>query len=172
QHLPVRIPESPEHFVPLGSPGSRGDRVQPLHRQSEADNQVGSLDLGIVGNALKQAGASLAALIDVPPGHWLFGPLAARLALDGRRLLSLLRRSQTISGADRLSVEGGNVIDHISHLRSVDRQVEHALQWTCQPCAQGWSLDRKSTRLNSSHVKISYAVFCLKKTKTTQRNIS
>src|SRR5690606_41232884 len=26
--------------------------------------------------------------------------------------------------------------------------------------------DRKSTRLNSSHVKISYAVFCWKKTKT------
>src|SRR6266498_1392914 len=26
----------------------------------------------------------------------------------------------------------------------------------------GW-LDRKSTRLNSSHVRISYAVFCLKK---------
>src|SRR5690606_39471420 len=25
------------------------------------------------------------------------------------------------------------------------------------------TLDRKSTRLNSSHVKISYAVFCLKK---------
>src|SRR5690606_41337003 len=25
------------------------------------------------------------------------------------------------------------------------------------------SLDRKSTRLNSSHVKISYAVFCMKK---------
>src|SRR5690606_9069018 len=29
--------------------------------------------------------------------------------------------------------------------------------------------DRKSTRLNSSHVKISYAVFCLKKKKTTQQ---
>src|SRR5690349_25034913 len=27
------------------------------------------------------------------------------------------------------------------------------------------SLDRKSTRLNSSHVEISYAVFCLKKKK-------
>src|SRR6266496_3165503 len=27
-------------------------------------------------------------------------------------------------------------------------------------------LDRKSTRLNSSHVEISYAVFCLKKKKT------
>src|SRR5436309_6283935 len=30
------------------------------------------------------------------------------------------------------------------------------------------SEDRKSTRLNSSHVKISYAVFCLKK-KTSNR---
>src|SRR5690625_6573568 len=29
-------------------------------------------------------------------------------------------------------------------------------------------LDRKSTRLNSSHVAISYAVFCLKKKKTTK----
>src|SRR5690606_41549145 len=28
-----------------------------------------------------------------------------------------------------------------------------------------YGLDRKSTRLNSSHVKISYAVFCLKKKK-------
>src|SRR3989442_12485078 len=27
-------------------------------------------------------------------------------------------------------------------------------------------LDRKSTRLNSSHVRISYAVFCLKKKKS------
>src|SRR5438132_6103510 len=29
----------------------------------------------------------------------------------------------------------------------------------------GWFLDRKSTRLNSSHTVISYAVFCLKKKK-------
>src|SRR5207249_7128087 len=37
------------------------------------------------------------------------------------------------------------------------------------PCgtrvASGATLDRKSTRLNSSHVSISYAVFCLKKKK-------
>src|SRR5690606_41945797 len=34
-------------------------------------------------------------------------------------------------------------------------------------CGSGRALasDRKSTRLNSSHVKISYAVFCLKKKK-------
>src|SRR3712207_8014048 len=29
--------------------------------------------------------------------------------------------------------------------------------------ADGFSTDRKSTRLNSSHANISYAVFCLKK---------
>src|SRR2546430_6672636 len=28
-----------------------------------------------------------------------------------------------------------------------------------------WEIDRKSTRLNSSHSQISYAVFCLKKKK-------
>src|SRR3712207_8630354 len=32
---------------------------------------------------------------------------------------------------------------------------------------QGGSTDRKSTRLNSSHANISYAVFCLKKKKLT-----
>src|SRR5256885_8580620 len=30
-----------------------------------------------------------------------------------------------------------------------------------------WARDRKSTRLNSSHLVISYAVFCLKKKKST-----
>src|SRR5690606_38768841 len=34
------------------------------------------------------------------------------------------------------------------------------------PAGEAAGRDRKSTRLNSSHVKISYAVFCLKKKKT------
>src|SRR2546430_13222934 len=33
-------------------------------------------------------------------------------------------------------------------------------------------VDRKSTRLNSSHSQISYAVFCLKKKRKRQRDIS
>src|ERR1039457_1252769 len=36
----------------------------------------------------------------------------------------------------------------------------------CKTCA-----DRKSTRLNSSHLVISYAVFCLKKKNKTHRNM-
>src|SRR5256885_2398358 len=38
---------------------------------------------------------------------------------------------------------------------------EHAARMTAMDTA-----DRKSTRLNSSHLVISYAVFCLKKKKT------
>src|SRR5256885_3090290 len=34
-----------------------------------------------------------------------------------------------------------------------------------QRIKQCWRVDRKSTRLNSSHLVISYAVFCLKKKK-------
>src|SRR3989449_6078942 len=35
-----------------------------------------------------------------------------------------------------------------------------------------WPIDRKSTRLNSSHGYISYAVFCLKKKKKTVFSLS
>src|SRR5690625_5855 len=35
-----------------------------------------------------------------------------------------------------------------------------------------WTEDRKSTRLNSSHVAISYAVFCLKKKKKDEKKKS
>src|SRR5688572_31463513 len=38
-------------------------------------------------------------------------------------------------------------------------QVQHTMKWE----ARFLHRDRKSTRLNSSHSQISYAVFCLKK---------
>src|SRR5207249_6848617 len=44
--------------------------------------------------------------------------------------------------------------------REVSRRLAVALAYVHK---DGSNLDRKSTRLNSSHVSISYAVFCLKK---------
>src|SRR5690349_22700500 len=44
--------------------------------------------------------------------------------------------------------------------------INHPLD--CPICDQ----DRKSTRLNSSHVEISYAVFCLKKKKNNNAHLS
>src|SRR3712207_7222098 len=40
-----------------------------------------------------------------------------------------------------------------------------------QPPAAGRTRDRKSTRLNSSHANISYAVFCLKKKKKSAAHV-
>src|SRR5437773_7859617 len=43
----------------------------------------------------------------------------------------------------------------------------------CTPRGRARALrqDRKSTRLNSSHITISYAVFCLKKKKNTNKKL-
>src|SRR5690242_21912156 len=57
-----------------------------------------------------------------------------------------------------------------------DRSAEHLVEEVrpdgqfCQrrPTGQYHHRDRKSTRLNSSHMSISYAVFCLKKKKKTK----
>src|SRR5690554_7343089 len=46
----------------------------------------------------------------------------------------------------------------------------HNILQLARPCLGYESQeDRKSTRLNSSHVRISYAVFCLKKKKKKQK---
>src|SRR2546430_7518597 len=52
--------------------------------------------------------------------------------------------------------------------RPVGPAVEHA---RLQPACASVLIDRKSTRLNSSHSQISYAVFCLKKKKKTTTHI-
>src|SRR5947199_926565 len=44
-----------------------------------------------------------------------------------------------------------------------DEQRKLALRMGFPPSEAGRFIDRKSTRLNSSHLGISYAVFCLKK---------
>src|SRR3712207_8698559 len=42
-------------------------------------------------------------------------------------------------------------------------QYDVTLEWYMSPTNSVTGADRKSTRLNSSHANISYAVFCLKK---------
>src|SRR2546426_5817310 len=53
-------------------------------------------------------------------------------------------------------------------LRTVHRELFEAMAWSTSrvlPETIRRAEDRKSTRLNSSHLVISYAVFCLKKKK-------
>src|SRR5256885_11931302 len=67
---------------------------------------------------------------------------------------------------------------HLAMLRGGDEIVNHhvvgaakrpASQITEGPAHRLVARDRKSTRLNSSHLVISYAVFCLKKKKLYKR---
>src|SRR3989442_9758846 len=71
--------------------------------------------------------------------------------------------SQRSAGAEKTRRNGKSLVcreykvNGREHVRVEHRMVIRALQRE----------DRKSTRLNSSHVRISYAVFCLKKKKKT-----
>src|SRR3712207_7382407 len=61
-----------------------------------------------------------------------------------------LFRSRGVGGSPR----GGELQPGVGRAARVSRGSD---------CKQGMRKDRKSTRLNSSHANISYAVFCLKK---------
>src|SRR3989442_8410874 len=57
---------------------------------------------------------------------------------------------------------GDGALDGAVHALGVRRRRLHGVRRRETPTTNP---DRKSTRLNSSHVRISYAVFCLKKKK-------
>src|SRR5207253_9548556 len=69
-------------------------------------------------------------------------------------------------GSDRRRLCGGDAARRL-HLLHLSRPQPHARPRRLDGRRHG---DRKSTRLNSSHVAISYAVFCLKKKKKSHRN--
>src|SRR3712207_8913858 len=73
-------------------------------------------------------------------------------ARAGESVAAVVREGGEVSAVRADEQRGGVVIvgDDPAELKSADAA----------------ALDRKSTRLNSSHANISYAVFCLKKKKT------
>src|SRR5256885_12870749 len=80
-----------------------------------------------------------------------------------RSLVFHVRRLVTDSLPDRLMVRTGPA-QRLWVERSTPgwTQRVETISWTIQR-VRVVGLDRKSTRLNSSHLVISYAVFCLKK---------
>src|SRR5438034_8587425 len=83
-------------------------------------------------------------------------------SVDGRRFVKPTDRWLN------LRVDHNSTVTLISELG--DRQASVDFRFTANYHASeavvGLIQDRKSTRLNSSHTVISYAVFCLKKKKT------
>src|SRR2546430_9231747 len=76
-----------------------------------------------------------------------------------------LFRSRAIELAPDLSKAHshvGSALDYLNRLTEARQAFARAAQLAPESVT-----DRKSTRLNSSHSQISYAVFCLKKKNTT-----
>src|SRR2546427_1463572 len=82
-----------------------------------------------------------------------------------RSLPAFHRRPKVIEGGLRLAAYVLKFVTRPSHI-AIPRGALHVLQQRGQTAR---AEDRKSTRLNSSHSQISYAVFCLKKKKTNNR---
>src|SRR5699024_12128988 len=55
------------------------------------------------------------------------------------------------------------ILTHLVERNGVESKYIDDVITGCATMTQDQGVDRKSTRLNSSHVSISYAVFCLKK---------
>src|SRR2546427_8436369 len=75
-----------------------------------------------------------------------------------RELMARGKLDDIVAPIVKLAIAGGNAA--IGYVR------KHAKEYGVNPDRigiLGFSADRKSTRLNSSHSQISYAVFCLKK---------
>src|SRR5438132_9718543 len=72
------------------------------------------------------------------------------------------------SRRDRVQFDENDLVDHHFYVEGRTKLLRHDLVEANQN-----EEDRKSTRLNSSHTVISYAVFCLKKKKkeTTKINL-
>src|SRR2546421_8606892 len=67
-----------------------------------------------------------------------------------------------------LDVAAGEVLITILHTNDTHSQIDPVSE---SDKTSGSARDRKSTRLNSSHDQISYAVFCLKKKKKNKMTI-
>src|SRR2546422_8323953 len=86
--------------------------------------------------------------------------------------LSLHRRSSDLIRTDFYLKEGIGQA-RFGHFRRAEASMRRAQEIATAHGLHEFELDRKSTRLNSSHGYISYAVFCLKKKKdySSQRQL-
>src|SRR3989475_4216176 len=89
---------------------------------------------------------------------------------DALPISSLLRKSSSRchTASRRASRRSASTPPSIASARSASTR-ESSISPIAPPSPRAPNPDRKSTRLNSSHSQISYAVFCLKKKKKTKQ---
>src|SRR5690606_2329622 len=132
--------DAPDHQAPR-------DRADDEQRDPRVDPQVGD-PTRLVGD--------LSVLVAGHPAATDLGGTASENDREGRHDAQQLRCATDPAGGGSLQVLTSPVPSRTG-VRGARLTRDH------RP-------DRKSTRLNSSHVKISYAVFCLKKKKLQKKN--
>src|SRR5690606_39463871 len=156
-------------FPELCQPALRADGLRVATRQDMLHQANGfvlvakGLEAGVLGMKEGNLRPQLIILDDVEPGESNYSEYLVR-----KRLKTLLDVVLPLNDFARVILIGT-----VTMAGSIVHQLVQSVRTTEQPA--DWVrderftvhyfppiVDRKSTRLNSSHVKISYAVFCLK----------
>src|SRR3712207_3640101 len=170
---------APEHFLWSYDEGvatvtlSRPERKNPLTFESYAELRDSFRALvyarEVKAVVVAGAGGNFSSGGDV---HEIIGPLTE---MDMPELLDFTRMTgdlvkamrgcpqPVIAAIDGVCVGAGAIVAMASDLRLATPEAKTAFLFTRVGLAGCDMGDRKSTRLNSSHANISYAVFCLKK---------
>src|SRR5438034_4171289 len=138
----------------------------PLARHKRGQ-EMGSAILGEAISAIRDWSVTEAKEPRGPRATEAFGSLVFNDEVQQTRLpkpvYHALRR--TMTHGEPLDVSVADAVASAMKEWAVEHGATHYTHWF-QPLTG----DRKSTRLNSSHTVISYAVFCLKKKKNIERH--
>src|SRR5690242_7977513 len=164
QVFAVDEPGGPQRLIKgqVDGVGSRPRlRAEAADKQSLIDQSFAPEEVKDVPAALEAAGAWLRETRKIEPiavGHRVVhgGPKYDRPALIDRDVVASLERYAALAPLHQPN--------NLAPIRTILARFPELPQVACFDTAFHRA-DRKSTRLNSSHMSISYAVFCLKKKK-------
>src|SRR5690606_35211237 len=151
-----------EAVVELALGDQPGDLTPHRHDAFVAEQRAGAKARAVYDHLLRQlaklaGGVELAAL-DPAAGLAELPVQQVRVSREVEHQVGLPAHGQAVERG-HAGIEGLGAREQVAQARSEIRELGLVRRaWTARR-----RRDRKSTRLNSSHVKISYAVFCLKK---------
>src|SRR5258708_15849457 len=138
---------------------------RPLpHGASESGSPPGAPAPALKPKPNAPAGPDLAAKAELPPSPEVAPPVEAKSRVGNAGILALKDKIASLAQDTVVGPLGADA-RHVA-ADEVGRPSARALLASNTPGSSGGIKDRKSTRLNSSHQIISYAVFCLKKKNT------
>src|SRR3989454_5751649 len=143
--------------------GDSGDGMQLTGEQFTTESAWAGNDIATLPNFPAEIRAPAGTLFGVSSFQLQFG--SQRVYTPGDRLDCLVAMNPAALKVHLRDLKGGGLLivnTAAFEKRNLDK-AGYAQNPLDDPAGSARSRDRKSTRLNSSHLVISYAVFCLKK---------